>query len=129
MPGFNGIGPAGMGPMTGGGRGFCAVPLSGARPLGFGRGFFGRGRGFFGRGGGSGRRNWYYATGLPGWARAGYGMGGYGTFYEDPYASGMTSQQEADMLKEQAKAMQDEIASINERIATLEKATAEEEKK
>jgi len=28
MPGFDGTGPRGMGPMTGGGRGFCAVPLS-----------------------------------------------------------------------------------------------------
>lgn len=28
MPGFNGTGPRGMGPMTGGGRGYCAVPLS-----------------------------------------------------------------------------------------------------
>jgi len=27
MPGFDGTGPHGMGPMTGGGRGFCAVPL------------------------------------------------------------------------------------------------------
>ena len=26
MPGFDGTGPRGMGPMTGGGRGFCAVP-------------------------------------------------------------------------------------------------------
>ena len=28
MPGFNGTGPRGMGPMTGGGRGYCAIPLS-----------------------------------------------------------------------------------------------------
>ena len=28
MPGFDGTGPRGGGPMTGGGRGFCAVPLS-----------------------------------------------------------------------------------------------------
>jgi hypothetical protein len=27
MPGFDGTGPRGMGPMTGGGRGFCAVPI------------------------------------------------------------------------------------------------------
>jgi len=27
MPGFDGTGPRGMGSMTGGGRGFCAVPL------------------------------------------------------------------------------------------------------
>ena len=28
MPGFDGTGPRGMGPMTGGGRGYCAVPLA-----------------------------------------------------------------------------------------------------
>ena len=28
MPGFDGTGPHGRGAMTGGGRGFCAVPLS-----------------------------------------------------------------------------------------------------
>jgi hypothetical protein len=33
MPGFDGTGPMGMGPMTGGGRGFCAVPY---RPYGYG---------------------------------------------------------------------------------------------
>jgi hypothetical protein len=26
MPGFDGTGPAGQGPMTGGGRGFCILP-------------------------------------------------------------------------------------------------------
>jgi hypothetical protein len=31
MPGFDGTGPYGMGPMTGGGRGFCALPFP--RPL------------------------------------------------------------------------------------------------
>ena len=28
MPGFDGTGPHGMGAMTGGARGYCAVPLS-----------------------------------------------------------------------------------------------------
>jgi hypothetical protein len=31
MPGFDGTGPAGMGPMTGGGRGFCGPYGAGAR--------------------------------------------------------------------------------------------------
>jgi hypothetical protein len=31
MPGFDGTGPRGMGPMTGGGRGFCAMPYRGYR--------------------------------------------------------------------------------------------------
>ncbi|OGS21207.1 MAG: hypothetical protein A3J83_05885 [Elusimicrobia bacterium RIFOXYA2_FULL_40_6] len=69
MPGFDGTGPRGLGPMTGGGRGFCAVPVSVGD-----RSFAGRmfgGRGFRGCGGrGRGHRHWFYATGLPGWARA-----------------------------------------------------------
>lgn len=28
MPGFDGTGPLGLGPMTGGARGFCALPVS-----------------------------------------------------------------------------------------------------
>jgi hypothetical protein len=38
MPGFNGTGPWGMGPMTGGGRGFCAVPIRRTWPMSAGRG-------------------------------------------------------------------------------------------
>lgn len=58
MPGFDGTGPRGEGPMTGGGRGNCAVPASSERrPAGRGMGM--------GRGG-RGRRNRYYATGLTG---------------------------------------------------------------
>ncbi len=33
MPGFDGTGPMGMGPMTGGGRGFCAVRLQPILPV------------------------------------------------------------------------------------------------
>ena len=71
MPGFDGTGPQGRGPMTGGGFGYCTgYPNTGnpiiARP--FGRGFFGGGRrGAGGRG--RGRMNMCYATGLPGWMR------------------------------------------------------------
>ena len=50
MPGGNGTGPAGMGPMTGRAAGYCAgYSTPGfANPIG-GRGFWGGGRGF-GRG-------------------------------------------------------------------------------
>ncbi len=57
-----------------------------------------------------------------------YGAGYYGAPYGDPYAQEITPQQEAAMLKEQAKAMQEEIAAINERISTLEKSAVEEQK-
>jgi hypothetical protein len=36
MPGFDGTGPMGQGPMTGGGRGFCAMPYRGYAPYGYG---------------------------------------------------------------------------------------------
>lgn len=77
MPRFDGTGPTGAGPMTGGGRGYCAVRLpsaSGETPVGY-AGLGGRlagawssfgnrlglglGRGRRGgRGGGRGRRRW-----------------------------------------------------------------------
>ncbi|MFH1479239.1 MAG: DUF5320 domain-containing protein [Candidatus Omnitrophota bacterium] len=43
MPGFNGTGPLGRGPMTGGGRGYCALPVGRGMGRGLGRG---RGRGW-----------------------------------------------------------------------------------
>lgn len=42
MPGFDGTGPRGRGPMTGGGRGYCAVQLPGGRQRYWGRGAYGR---------------------------------------------------------------------------------------
>lgn len=116
MPGGNGTGPMGAGPMTGRGAGFCAgygTPGY-ANPVG-GRGFFGRGRGF--GGGGWGRRNRYYATGLPGWARAGYA----GVAYEGtPFAPGLNAQQELDGLKGQAEYLEDTLDGIKKRIEELE---------
>lgn len=115
MPGGNGTGPMGMGPMTGRGAGFCAgnaVPGY-ANPVG-GRGFFGfgRGRGFGGRGGGRGWRNQFYATGVPGSVRAGYPVG----FPAEP-----TAEQEQLSLKQEAQYLRDSLDAINKRIEELEK--------
>jgi hypothetical protein len=63
MPGFDGRGPMGQGPVTGGGRGFCAMPCKARGPSGYGarapRPFegpiFGAGRGGLPWGGGRGR--------------------------------------------------------------------------
>ncbi len=55
MPGLDGTGPMGQGPLTGGRRGRCVGAAPGPWP---------------GRGGGYGWRNQYYATGLTGWQRA-----------------------------------------------------------
>lgn len=62
MPGFDGTGPSGQGAMTGGARGYCAMPASEVGKQ-FGRGGSGA------RGQRRGRRNCFYATGLPGWMR------------------------------------------------------------
>jgi hypothetical protein len=78
MPRGDGTGPAGMGPMTGRGAGYCAgYPTPGYMNPGFGRGVWGGGY-WGGRGGGRGYRNWYRATGLPGWQRASMGMPAWG---------------------------------------------------
>jgi hypothetical protein len=134
MPGGDGTGPAGMGPMTGRAAGFCAgYPIPGyANPVG-GRGYWGAGRGF--RGGGWGRRNWYYATGLPGWARAGYGIPAWGGYaggaygYPAAYPSGFTAgpnaEQEQQALKQQSEYLQQSLDDINKRIEELEKEKSE----
>ena len=110
MPGGNGTGPAGMGPMTGRAAGFCAgfgVPGY-ANPVG-GRGYWGRGRGM-GRGRGFGR-----------------GFGGFGAagLYPANAASGVTAEQELEALKQQAEFMQSNLSQINERIEQLTKAKTE----
>ena len=133
MPGGDRTGPAGMGPRTGRAAGYCSgydVPGY-TNPIG-GRGFWGRGGGYWGygrgRGGGRGRRNWYYATGMPGWQRAAYGYPayGYGAYGQPyPYAPEPSAAEEADMLKQEAEALKNELQDIQERISALEKEQAE----
>ena len=118
MPGGDRTGPVGMGPMTGRAAGLCAgssVPGYG-NPVG-GRGTFGCGRGFGARGGGRGRRNRFYATGLPGWQRAGYGMPAYGGA---PFAPDLTVQQKQEGLKGQAEYLEDVLNGVKKRIEELE---------
>jgi len=82
---------------------------------GLGRGW-GRGRGFGGGFGGGGRgwRHWYRATGLPGWARAGWGVN-----WPDGTAR-ISETEELTVLKEQAEAINGTLAEINQRIKDLE---------
>ncbi|MFA5115384.1 MAG: DUF5320 domain-containing protein [Candidatus Omnitrophota bacterium] len=112
MPGFNGTGPRGQGPMTGGARGYCAMPVAGA-----GRNYA-RGA-FYGGGSGRGRRNRYYATGLPGWVRAECGMQAFGGF-AGPAAGG----DEMEILKGQADMLKQELEDVQARIQALESAKA-----
>ena len=113
MPRGDRTGPFGTGPMTGRGAGYCAgysvpgymnpIPTRG---WGFGYGAgWGRGRGWgrgFGRGFG-----WR-------WAVSPYG------YPAVPYTPGVRPQQETELLKEQAKAVQEELNAINQRIKELE---------
>jgi len=126
MPGGDGTGPAGMGPMTGRAAGYCAgYPVPGyINPVG-GRGFWGWGRGR-GRGGGRGWRNQFYATGLTGWQRAATGYPAFGggvpaaAPYPDTFAPTISSEQQLDALKGQAEYFQDALEGIRKRIEELE---------
>jgi hypothetical protein len=98
MPGFDGTGPRGLGPMTGGGRGFCAIPLSGSWPTYLGRGA-------------------YPPYGVPS------GMPYYGAWSTTPSAvpsaPQMTHEEELDFLKNQAQAMRGQLEQIEARIQQL----------
>ena len=94
MPGFDGTGPRGMGPMTGGGRGFC-----GSWGMRAGQRWFGRPRGW-------GYNYPYYGTGQ-------YAPGPIS------YAPRASREQELDFLKEQARAIKEDLENIEARMAEL----------
>jgi Family of unknown function (DUF5320) len=111
MPGCDATGPQGRGPMSGGGRGFCARG-AGAEDYGIGRGGFapGAGRGGArgaGRGGGGwGYRNQYYATGLHGWQRARRGA--------------PTEDERLDILRARERVLADELENVRASLATAQ---------
>jgi hypothetical protein len=100
MPGFDGTGPMGMGPMTGGGRGFCSPWGIGATQRAYG----------LPRWGGYRYRYPYYAAAqfTPGVM---------------PYAPQMSREQELSFLKQQAEAMRAELKNIEAKIKELAKET------
>ena len=91
MPGFDGTGPRGQGPMTGGGRGFCS-------PWGLGAGV---------------RR-----YGMP--RQAGYGYPYYRGQWPEPWPQTNT-EQDLEVLRAQAHELAGHLDSIHRRIAELEK--------
>ena len=95
MPGFDGTGPRGMGPMTGGGRGFCS-------PWGIGAAYRG-----YGMPSGTGYGYPYYGqpAAAPGAA---------------PFAPQVTREQELDFLKNQAQAVKGQLKQIESRMRELE---------
>ena len=94
MPGFDGTGPRGLGPMTGGGRGFCAVPLPQTRPAYMGRAA-------------------YPLYGMPYY---GAGLAAPGAV---PFAPQMTREQERDFLKDHVQALKERLEQIDSRIQEL----------
>ncbi len=112
MPGYDGSGPRGGGPMTGGGRGMCNPENAEYRSqfvnaFGMGRGM-GTGRGF--RGGNT--------TGM------GRGAGRRFTMnqFAGPETYPVNTREALGMLKEQADLMKNTLDTLNMRIAELEKA-------
>jgi len=112
MPRGDRTGPAGFGPRTGRAAGYCAgydVP-----------GYMNPGPGYglaFGGGWGRGRRwrHWYYATGLPGWARFGFAP----AWGVPPAPPAPSPEQERDVLKQQAEWLKGQLDALNKRIAEL----------
>ena len=126
MPGFNGTGPWGQGPMTGGARGYCNPGYGSASGRGYGPG---RGRGFRrGFGPGYGRSRGYgFGRGFSRWD-AYPPVGGWPeTTTNAPYGSpyGMKPEDEVNMLRDEAEAMKNELESINQRIEELESQSSE----
>jgi hypothetical protein len=126
MPRGDRTGPEGLGPMTGRAAGYCAgYNVPGYMNPGSRRGR-GRGSGFFGRGGGRGRRNWFYATGLPGWQRAAQGLPAFGWQGGAPYRTGPQAAEWT--VKEEKEALKSEIEFLKKQLKSFEKHMEELEK-
>lgn len=114
MPRGDRTGPVGMGPMRGRGVGYCAgfdAPgfVNRAPGQGFGAGY-GWSRGM-NRSGGGGWRHMFWATGLPGWLRAGWHPGS-GEKADPAF--------EKQSLKNQETMLQSQLDSIRKRLSELE---------
>lgn len=114
MPRGDGTGPLGLGPLIGRGAGYCtgfSAPGY-ANPM-LGRWFLGPRMGR-----GCGYRHWYYATGLPFWARMhpfwGWPRWGY-------TAPPLDKKTEIDTLKAEAAQLEEALKQIQERLAELQK--------
>lgn len=121
MPGGDRTGPAGLGPMTGRGAGYCAgYAVPGYANMNFGRGygFWGCGRGCGGNfGGGRGWRNMYWQTGQPGWMRSG-GIPATGVtppFEADPGQEKEYWQKRKEFLEKQMQQAEQHLAEMSEK--------------
>ena len=103
MPGFDGTGPRGLGPMTGGGRGFCS-------PWGIRAAFAGYGT--------PPRVGYGYPYGWAGATYPFYGAPAVATG-ATPFAPPMTREQELDFLKTQTQGLKTQLEQIEARIEQL----------
>ena len=120
MPRGDATGPDGLGPMIGHGAGFCAgSPFPGFMSRAWGRGGGGHGWGPGGRRGGWRHRHGCFATGLPGWQRA------WATYTPPVGASCVpfTKEQQLEMLREQAKSLEQSLDDLRRRIREVESST------
>ena len=121
MPGFDGTGPMGLGPRTGGGFGFCS-PGVGPSPVGYLPGvFYGVGRGGIPWGGGRGRafgggRGWWWRAGLP------YTVPPYGAVA--PYPAAAPSDEKA-FLQNELTYLEQQLDAVRKRLAEIGTQTAE----
>ncbi len=126
MPFGDRTGPLGLGPMTGRGSGCCAgYPVPGYKNPVQKHSFWGRG--WFCRGSGRGYRHWYWATGLPGWVRAGMGYPAFG-LRPAPYPYEPSPKEEMEILERQSEILKKQIEEIQTRINNLKKAQEDENK-
>jgi hypothetical protein len=115
MPGFDGTGPWGLGPRTGGGFGFCP-PGVGPFPAGYGPGVvYGVGRGGIPWGGGRGRafgggRGRWWRTGFP------YGVPAYGAPVPYPAAAPFD---EKTFLESEITNLEQQLAAVKSRLAEI----------
>jgi len=106
MPGFDGTGPRGMGPMTGGGRGFCS-------PWG-GGGMYGRGRGMpYSRAFPYGAPYVYPYVRMSSFRAPAY-VPGFA-----PYAPPMNKEQELRFMKEEEQRVRNQLDQICSRLKEL----------
>jgi hypothetical protein len=112
MPGGDRTGPVGRGSMTGRGVGFCA----GYGASRFTNRGYGAGGAVFGGRGGRGRRNRFFATGVPGWQYfAGNPIPGEMSFSAQPE----TPQNELEILKGQAQYLEKGLKELQARMEVL----------
>jgi len=109
MPGRDGTGPGGQGPMTGWGSGFCMTSRSMGKGCGSRRGGIGRARGLV------------FGPGVPVGARYGCGRvgGGFGPFWgigETPEEKVVQAQWSREALKEQREWLKKRLDIVEQQL-------------